>query len=92
MIVNFYATLRTIVGTRQVEFPLPPGGTLHQLIDEIVRQYPALHAEMLDSQGNLHRHIHVFVNGRDSSLLADTLDTILEPPDIISIFPPVGGG
>ena len=92
MIVNFYATLRSIVGTRQVEFPLPPGGKLRQLIDEIVRLYPALQVEMLDSQGNLHGHIHVFVNGRDSSLLADTLDTILEPSDIISIFPPVGGG
>lgn len=92
MIVNFYATLRTIVGTRQVEFPLPPGGTLRQLISEIVMLYPALRAEMLDSQGNLLRHIHVFVNGRDSTLLVDTLDTILKPSDTIAIFPPVGGG
>lgn len=92
MIVNFYATLRSIVGARQVEFPLPPGGTLHQLIAEIIRQYPALRAEMLDSQGNLHGHIHIFVNGRDSTLLADTLGTILGPSDTIAIFPPVGGG
>ena len=92
MIVNFYATLRQIVGSRQVEFPLPPGSTLRQLIGEIVRQFPALRVEMLDPQGNLYRHIHIFVNGRDSSLVVAGLDTILEPKDTISIFPPVGGG
>jgi len=92
MIVNFYATLRQIAGSRQVEFPLLPDSTVRQLIAEIVRQIPALRAEMLDSQGNLHGHIHIFVNGRDSSLLDGSLDTILEPNDTISIFPPVGGG
>jgi len=92
MIVNFYATLRQIVGSRQVEFPLPPGSTLRQLIGEIVRQFPDLRVEMLDPQGNLYRHIHIFVNGRDSYLLVAGLDTILEPKDTISIFPPVGGG
>jgi molybdopterin synthase sulfur carrier subunit len=92
MIVNFYATLRSIVGTRQVEIQLPPGSTLSQLIDEIVREYPALQAEMLDPQGNLFSHIHVFINGRDSVHLAGGLDTPLEPDDTISVFPPVGGG
>ena len=90
--MRFYATLRSIVGSRQVEISLPPDGTLRQLIDEIVRQFPAMQAEMLDSQGNLYGHIHIFVNGRESTFLAGGLETILEPEDTISIFPPVGGG
>jgi molybdopterin synthase sulfur carrier subunit len=92
MIIHFYATLRQVVGSRQVDVPLPPGSTLRQLIDQVVRQFPALHGEMLDPQENLYRHIHIFVNGRESSLLAGGIDTILEPSDTISIFPPVGGG
>jgi molybdopterin synthase sulfur carrier subunit len=92
MIVNFYATLRQVVGSRQVEFDLPQGGTLRQLIEEIVARFPNLRNEMLDPQGGLYSHIHIFVNGRDSTFLEDSLDSVLEPGDVISIFPPVGGG
>jgi molybdopterin synthase sulfur carrier subunit len=92
MIVNYYATLRQVVGKRQVNFVLPQGGTLRQLVEEMVKRYPGLKNEMLDTQGNLYGHIHIFVNGRDSTILEGSLDSILEPDDTISIFPPVGGG
>jgi molybdopterin synthase sulfur carrier subunit len=92
MIVNYYATLRQVVGGRQVEFSLPQGGTLRQLIEEMVKRYPGLNREMLDPSGNLQSHIHIYVNGRDSTLLDGSLDTILALDDTISIFPPVGGG
>lgn len=92
MIVNFYATLRQVVGSRQVDFALPQDGTLRQLVEEIIKRYPDLKMQMLDPKGNLHSHIHIFVNGRDSTFLDGSLDTILHPQDIISIFPPVGGG
>ncbi len=92
MIVNYYATLRQVVGVRQVEFSLPQGGTLRQLIEEMVKRYPGLNREMLDRNGNLQSHIHIYVNGRDSTLLDGSLDTILATDDTISIFPPVGGG
>jgi molybdopterin synthase sulfur carrier subunit len=92
MIVNYYATLRQVVGVRQVEFSLPQGSTLRQLIEEMVQRFPDLKGEMLDQRGNLQSHIHIFVNGRDSTLLDGSSDSILSPDDTISIFPPVGGG
>ncbi len=92
MIVNYYATLRQVVGVRQVEFILPQGGTLQQLIEEMVKRYPGLKREMLDRNGNLQSHIHIFVNGRDSTFLDGSLESILGEHDTISIFPPVGGG
>jgi molybdopterin synthase sulfur carrier subunit len=92
MIVNFYATLRQVVGSRKVDFILPQGSTLRQLLEEMVKRYPGLKIEMLDQQGNLYGHIHIFVNGRDSTFLDGSLDTILDSDDTISIFPPVGGG
>jgi molybdopterin synthase sulfur carrier subunit len=92
MIVNYYATLRQVVGVRQVEYCLPQGSTLRQLIEEMVKRYPGLKREMLDRSGNLQSHIHVYINGRDSTLLDDSIDSILAPSDTISIFPPVGGG
>jgi molybdopterin synthase sulfur carrier subunit len=92
MIVNYYAILRQVVGTRQVEFPLPQGCTLRQLVEEMVKRYPGLKSEMLDENGNLQSHIHIYVNGRDSVFLDGSFDSILGPDDTISIFPPVGGG
>jgi molybdopterin synthase sulfur carrier subunit len=92
MIVRFYATLREVIGGREVDCVLPPGGTLRQLVEELVKRYPPLGKKLLDPQGNLYGHIHIFVNGRDSTLLGSSLDTILEPDDTISVFPPVGGG
>jgi molybdopterin synthase sulfur carrier subunit len=92
MIVKYYATLRQVVGSRQTEFPLPQGGTLRLLVEEMVKRYPGLKKEIIDPEGGLYSHIHIYINGRDSTLLDGSLDTVLEPDDTVSIFPPVGGG
>ena len=92
MKVNFYATLRQIVGGKTVEVPLPNGATAGQLVEEVVRRHPALRPAMMDEQRNLKQQVHVFINGRDSSLLENALETVLAPDDKVDIFPPVGGG
>jgi MoaD family protein len=92
MKVNFYATLRQIVGKKTVEFTLPDGGTIGQLLDEATRQFPALGRELFDAQKSLYSHIHIFINGRDVPFLEEGLNTPLTTEDVISIFPAVGGG
>ncbi len=92
MKVNFYATLRAIVGQKTVEIDLNHGATIEDLIQEIVRQYPALREQLIDAEGNLQEHIHVFVNGRDVYYLEQEHKTPLHAEDKIDIFPPVGGG
>ena len=92
MKVSFYATLRSIVGQKTVDVDIPDGATIGQLISVIVTAYPALRPELLDEKGSLHGHIHFFVNGRDVRYLEHQIDTVLHPDDVITIFPPVGGG
>jgi molybdopterin synthase sulfur carrier subunit len=92
MQVNFYATLRPIVGQKTIEVDIHDGATISQLIDAIITAYPALRPELLDEKGELHGHIHFFVNGRDVPYLEHQMDTVLHPDDVISVFPPVGGG
>jgi len=92
MQVNFYATLRQIVGTKTVEFEVPEGSTVRQLLDEILRVYPALRPELVDAQGELYSYVHFFVNGRDVPYLEDRMETVLQADDKISVFPAVGGG
>ncbi len=92
MKVNFYATLRQIVGRKTIEFDLPEGVTASKLLEVIMERFPALRPELVDENGHLYRHVHFFVNGRDAPFLENKLDTIIKPADKIDIFPPVGGG
>jgi len=92
MQIDFYATLRDVTGQKSVEIDLPENATARQLVDKIVSLYPMMRGKLLDENGNLWGHVHVFINGRDAPFLEDALQTVLHPADTISIFPAVGGG
>ncbi|MEJ5239905.1 MAG: ubiquitin-like small modifier protein 1 [Anaerolineales bacterium] len=92
MKVNFYATLREIVGGKTVEIPLENGTTVQGLLETLFERYPRLRRELVDEQGNLYPHVHVFVNGRDAPFLNAGMQTPISAEDVISIFPAVGGG
>lgn len=92
MRVDFYATLRQIVGTKTVDFPLPDGSTVGHLLEEVFIRYPAMRSELLDDKGQLHGHVHVLVNGRSVPYLENIMNTVIHIDDTISIFPAVGGG
>jgi len=90
--INFYATLRQIVGRKTLDMDVPEDTTLRQLLDEIIQLHPSMRRELYDETGALFGHVHVLVNGRDAPYLDNVLDTILVPDDVVSIFPAVGGG
>ena len=92
MKINFYATLRDVVGQKTVEIDVPTNVTVRQLVDAIVERYPLLREKLLNDANNLWGHVHVFVNGRDAPFLEDEMQTVVKPDDTISIFPAVGGG
>ncbi|MFN3741886.1 MAG: ubiquitin-like small modifier protein 1 [Anaerolineales bacterium] len=92
MRINFYATLREIVGGKTIELSLQDGMTIQTLLDALFERYPRLRQELMDEQGNLYPHVHVFVNGRDAPFLESGLQTPISEQDVISIFPAVGGG
>ncbi len=92
MKVNFYATLRPIVGQKTVEMTLPEGTTAIELVRAFVKDYPAMEKELLDKDGNFLPHMKFIINGRQAEYMPDQMNTILKPEDKIDIFPPVGGG
>jgi molybdopterin synthase sulfur carrier subunit len=92
MNVNFYATLRQITGRKTVEFELPDGSTVRELVDIIIARYPTMGPELLNEDGELWPHVHVFINGRDLRYLPSGNLAVLQPGDKVNIFPPVGGG
>jgi MoaD family protein len=92
MKVNFYATLRQTSGARQIDFELADGSTVEQLLAAIVARFPAMRGQLLDEQGRLLGHVHLFVNGRDVGSLRDEAQSPLNAADKIDIFPSIGGG
>lgn len=92
MRINFYATLRQIVGGKSVEIPLNDGTTVRALVEELIHRYPGLRPVLMDEKNDLHRQVHLFVNGRDAFYLPEALETSLTSSDTVDIFPPVGGG
>jgi MoaD family protein len=92
MKVNFYATLRPIVGRKTVELNLPAGTTAIQLVRMFVKDYPPMRRELLDANENFLPHMKFFINGRQAEYLTEQMNTILQPDDKVDIFPPVGGG
>jgi len=92
MKANFYATLRQITGQKTVEFVLPDEATIGQLLKQVLDTYPPMIPHLVDEQGELYRHVHLFINGRDVCYLENTLNTPLNPDDKVDFFPAVGGG
>ncbi len=92
MKVNFYATLRAIVGQKTIEIEAQPPIKAIEVVHKAVTLYPALGPELLDTEHRFHRHMKFFINGRDADFLPDKMDTLVQPEDKVDIFPPVGGG
>ena len=92
MKVNFYATLRPIAGQKTVEFDRDEGFTAQQLLQAVVQRFPEMGKILVDENGQLYRHVHLFVNGRDAPFLENALDTPIKPDDKVDIVPAVGGG
>lgn len=92
MKVNFYATLRPIVGQKTVELPIEDGATVQDVLEIIVEKYPDMRKELMDENGQLLGHVHLFINGRDAPYLENMMETKIKPTDKIDVFPAVGGG
>jgi sulfur-carrier protein len=92
MKINFYATLRQITGQKTIELPLDGTITVRELLDQVLRLYPAMRDELVDENGALLQRVHVLINGRDVPYLENQMNTIVTSRDTVNIFPAVGGG
>jgi molybdopterin converting factor small subunit len=66
-------------------------GTLREVFDGLVAQYPGLEGQLTDDNGSLHKFVNVYANDDDVRYL-DGLDTELADGDVVSILPAVAGG
>ncbi len=65
--------------------------SVRDALDQVERDYPALHRNIRDETGAVRRHINVFVN-HDNVRDLSGLDTTLAHGDVVTILPAVSGG
>jgi molybdopterin converting factor small subunit len=75
-------------GTLLVE---PPCATVAQALARVAAQWPAVTDRVLTEQGELRRHVNVFV-GEESIRFLDGLSTAVADGTTITIVPAVSGG
>jgi sulfur-carrier protein len=89
---NLYATFRLLAGVKTLTIDLPEGTTVRQAVNAVIEERPVLHPHWLDQNGDIHAHVHIFVNGQDIQNTDKGADTPLHTEDVLDFFPPVGGG
>ena len=67
------------------------GETVGQVFDDLVRQHPGLREQVLTADGELHRHLNVFLNDDDIRYLGK-LDAKVGASDTLTLMPAVAGG
>jgi molybdopterin synthase sulfur carrier subunit len=88
-IVRFPALMKFYVDN-QSELSVP-GSTIAELLENVLVRFPTLKLHLYDSEGNLRRHINVFVNGVQLREL-NGMDTILKDDDKIILMISAAGG
>ena len=67
------------------------GGTVGELLRDLVGRYPALGDQLFTDDGEMHRFVNVYVNGQDVRYLG-VLDTPVAERDQVIILPAMAGG
>ncbi|HPJ40278.1 MAG TPA: MoaD/ThiS family protein [Spirochaetota bacterium] len=89
--VRFFTTLRFLVKREDI-FLDRKNVRVRDLLDDVQHKIPVkfLH-KVLDESGGMKRGTLILVNGRHVHHL-EGLNTIVEDGDVVSLFPPGGGG
>jgi sulfur-carrier protein len=75
-------------GERAIEVD---GATVGAAVQALVGRHPGLASQLLTAEGELHRFVNVYLNGRDVRYLGG-LDTPVEARDEIRLLPAIAGG
>jgi molybdopterin converting factor small subunit len=67
------------------------GETVGDVLADLVRLHPALKDQLLTPEGDLHRHLNIFLNDDDIRYLG-RLDAKVGSGDTLTLMPAVAGG
>ena len=75
-------------GAKQVEIG---GSTVGEVLEDLVRRYPALGPQLMTPEGELNRFVNVYVDGQDVRYLQERATPVAERDEVV-ILPAMAGG
>ena len=87
--VRIPPTLRTATGGEKLVSV--PGGTVREVIRELVTAHPGLESQLLTQDGDLNRFVNAFLNDTDVRHL-QALETPVGEGDTLVLLPAMAGG
>ena len=87
--VRFPTLLRPATGGRAKVSA--DGSTVGEVLRSVILEHPALGAQVMTEDGELHRFVNVYLNDDDVHYL-ERLETRVASDDVVSILPAVAGG
>lgn len=91
MKVKLFANFREICLDKVVEVPSASGSSVAQVLEDLIKLFPAMEEEIFNSDRQLKPFVHVFINGQNI-IHRDGLNTVVTQEDQFALFPPVAGG
>ena len=79
---------QAVGGERTVE---APGSTMGEVLTNLCQAHPAVGAQILTPDGELHKYVNIYVNDEDVRF-SGGLDTEISDGDSVTILPAVAGG
>jgi molybdopterin synthase sulfur carrier subunit len=92
MRVHIPSALRRWTGGRDViDLALDMRMTAAQVVEAVAREHPGLRDRVLDEQGELRRHVNIFIDGENARFLGG-LSALVGPDSEMWIHPSLSGG
>ncbi len=91
MQVTVYATLRDLLGRKELEVDAREGDSVRVVLRRLAENYPLLGSKLWDNEENLTGQVTILVNGRPLRFVGGP-DAPIRLGDDLKLFPPIGGG
>jgi len=91
MKVKVFANFREICQGKTVDVPYHENDRVIDILETLIKMYPALEDEVFTPERELKQFVHVFLNGRNI-IHENGLLTHVREDDQFALFPPVAGG
>ncbi|MDY6861416.1 MAG: MoaD/ThiS family protein [Thermodesulfobacteriota bacterium] len=90
----FMGIRKAMDNAEEIDLDIEDPVTLKEMLNKLSRKYGDNFRKLIfdETTDQIKDHYNILVNGRQYQHLPEQLDTRLNDGDIVSLFPPAGGG